>query len=279
MPAHGDDTLVREFLAAIDAGQPVALATIVETRRSVPRHAGSKMLIREDGRTSGSVGGGEMEARIAAEARAALADGQPRLLRYELLDPSRGDPGICGGEVAVYIEPRVPDPAVLVVGCGHVGREVAALAHWAGLRVIATDDRAEMVTPDLLPDADVLVAGPIEDAIAAVRPGQTDAVVVTRNMRVDLDVLPPLLAAGLRSVGVIGSSRRWQATRAQLIERGVPADDLDRVHAPIGIDLGAETPREIALSILAQIVALRRGGRAAARGDPAQLGRPPAQTR
>ena len=272
MPTHGDDSLVREFLAAIDAGQPVALATIVETRRSVPRHAGSKMLIRADGRTSGSVGGGEMEARVAAEARAALADGRPRLLRYELLDPGRGDPGICGGEVAVYIEPRVPDLAVLVVGCGHVGREVAALAHWAGLRVIATDDRAEMVTPDLLPDADVLVAGPIEDAIAAVRPGQTHAVVVTRNMRVDIDVLPPLLAAGLRSVGVIGSSRRWQATRAQLIERGVPSDDLDRVHAPIGIDLGAETPREIALSILAQIVALRRGGPAAARGGPAQLG-------
>ena len=272
MRRHGDDWLIGEYLAAIDAGEPVALATIVETRRSVPRHAGSKMLIRPDGRCSGSVGGGEMEARVAAEARAALADGRPRLLCYELLDPSRGDPGVCGGEVTVYIEPHVPEPTVLVVGCGHIGREVTALAHWTGLRVVATDDRADMITPDLLPDADVLIPGPVEDAIAAVQPGQTHAVVVTRNMRVDLDVLPPLLAAGMRSVGVIGSSRRWQATREQLLERGVQAGDLGRVRAPIGLDLNAETPREIALSIVAEIVALQRAGLEAGRDARAPVG-------
>jgi xanthine dehydrogenase accessory factor len=271
MRTHSDDWLLAEYLAAIDAGAPVALATIVETRRSVPRHAGSKMLIRPDG-CSGSVGGGEMEARVVAQARAALADGRPRLLRYDLLDPSRGDPGVCGGEVTVYVEPHVPEPTVLVVGCGHIGREVTALAHWAGLRVVATDDRAEMISPDLLPEADVLIPGPVEDAIAAVQPGQTHAVVVTRNMRVDLDALPPLLAAGMRSVGVIGSRRRWHATRAQLLERGVPASDLDRVRAPIGLDLGAETPREIALSIVAEIVALQRAGLTARHGARAPAG-------
>ncbi len=272
MPAHEDDVLLREFLAAIDASEPVALATVVETRRSVPRHAGSKMLVWADGRCSGSVGGGEMEARVITEARLALADGLTRLLRYELLDPGRGDPGLCGGEVAVYVEPRVPDPTVLVVGCGHVGREVASLAHWLGLRVVATDDRPEMVTRERLPDADMLIAGPVTDAIAAVRAGQTHAVVVTRNMRVDLDVLPPLLAAGMRSVGVIGSSRRWQSTRAQLLARGIPASDLDRVRTPIGLELGAETPREIAMSILAEVVALYRGAEDAARRPPAQRG-------
>jgi xanthine dehydrogenase accessory factor len=259
MWARVDDDLTREFLACATAGEAAALATIVETHGSAPRHAGSKMLIRADGRTSGSVGGGEMEARVAAEARQALTDGRPRLLRYELLDPGRGDPGICGGEVAVYIEPRVPEPTVLVIGCGHVGREVTALAHWLGLRVVATDDRAERVTKDLLPDADALVPGSIQDALAAVQPGQTDAVVVTRSMRVDLAVLPVLLAAGVRSVGVIGSSRRWQATRTQLLARGVNAADLDRVRTPIGLRLGAETPREIATAILAEIIAQRRG--------------------
>jgi xanthine dehydrogenase accessory factor len=259
MSAPGDDELTREFLACLEAGDGAALATIVETRGSAPRHAGSKMLIRADGRTRGSVGGGEMEARVTAEARAALADGRPRLLRYELHDPGRGDPGNCGGEVTVYIEPRVPDPAVLIVGCGHVGREVVALAHWLDLRVVATDDRAEMVTSELLPDADVLVPGPVQDALAAVQPGQTDVVVVARSMRVDLRVLPVLLAAGVRSVGVIGSSRRWQATRTALLARGMSAADLDRVRTPIGLRLGAETPREIAMAILAEIVALRRG--------------------
>jgi xanthine dehydrogenase accessory factor len=259
MAARKDESSLREFLAAIDNGEAVALATIVETRESVPRHAGTKMLIRVDGRCSGSVGGGEMEARVVAEARQALTDGRPRLLRYELLDPGKGDPGVCGGELAIYIEPHVPQPTVLVVGCGHIGRAVVELAHWIGLRVVATDDRAEMVTRDLLPDADVLVPGPVEDAIACVQADRTHAVVVTRNMRVDLDVLPRLLTAGMRSVGVIGSSRRWEATRTRLLSQGVPTGDLDRVSAPIGVELNAETPREIALSILAEIVALTRG--------------------
>ncbi|HXZ63234.1 MAG TPA: selenium-dependent molybdenum cofactor biosynthesis protein YqeB [Streptosporangiaceae bacterium] len=271
MSAHGNDVLLPELLAAIEAREPVALATVVETKRSAPRHAGSKMLVWADGRYSGSVGGGEMEARVIAEARLALADGRTRLLHYELLDPGRGDPGVCGGEVAVYLEPCVPDPTVLVVGCGHVGREVASLAHWLGLRVVATDDRPEMVTRDRLPDADILIAGPVADAIGAVRADQTHAVVVTRSMLVDLDVVPQLLAAGMRSVGVIGSSRRWQTTRARLLARGVPACDLDRVRNPIGLELAAETPREIALSILAEVVALHRGTDSA-RWSPGQRG-------
>ncbi len=272
MSAHGDDALLRDLSAAIDASEPVALATIVETRRSVPRHAGSKMLVWADNRCSGSVGGGEMEARVIAEARLALADGQTRLLRYELLDPGSGDPGVCGGEVTVYVEPHVPDPTVLVVGCGHVGREVASLAHWLGFRVVATDDRPEMVTSDQLPDADILITGPVTDAIGAVRAGETHAVVVTRSMRVDLDVLPPLLAAGMRSVGVIGSGRRWLSTRDQLLARGVRACDLDRVRTPIGLALSAETPREIAMSILAEVVALHRGAEEAARALSARCG-------
>ncbi len=268
MSTHGDE-LLRELLAAIDASEPVALATVVETWRSVPRHAGSKMLVWADGRSSGSVGGGEMEARVIAEACLALTDGCTRLLHYELLEPGSGDPGVCGGDVAVYVEPYVPDPTVLVVGCGHVGREVASLAHWLGLRVVATDDRPEMVTRDRLPDADILIAGPVTDAIGVVRADQTHAVVVTRSLQVDLDVVPPLLAAGMRSVGVIGSSRRWQTTRAQLLSRGIPACDLDRVRTPIGLELGAETPREIAMSILAEVVALHRGARDVARWSAA----------
>jgi xanthine dehydrogenase accessory factor len=270
MPAREDCSVLREFLAAVDAQQPAALATVVETRRSVPRHAGSRMLVLAHGECSGSVGGGELEARVIAEALRAMDDGRTRLLRYELLDPGQGDPGVCGGEMTVCVEPYVPAPTVLVVGCGHVGREVASLAHWLGLRVVATDDRAHMVTQERLPDADVLVPGPVEDAIAAVRSGQTHAVVVTRNMGVDTEVLPRLLAAGLRSVGVIGSSRRWRATRAKLTDQGVPAASLDRVRAPVGLALNAETPREIALSVLADIVALDRGGKAAARqvADP-----------
>lgn len=253
-----DADLLRELLGAVERRQAAAMATIVATERSVPRHAGSKLLVHADGRTAGSVGGGELEARVIDECRAAIDDGRARLLRYDLVDPSRGDPGVCGGEVLVYVEPHRPPATVLVVGCGHVGRAVADLAHWLGLRVVATDDRADEVTAEALPGADVLVAGPIEDALPYVT-ADTHVVIVNRNMGVDVAVLPPLLASQARTIGVIGSQSRWARTRMALRDRGVPDEVLDRVHAPIGLDLGAETPEEIALSILGEIVALRRG--------------------
>jgi xanthine dehydrogenase accessory factor len=260
MPDGEVVAVLRALLAAVEAGEPVAVATVIATHRSVPRHTGAKLLVRADGTTVGTVGGGEMESRVTVEARAALADGAPRLLRYELIDLERGDAGVCGGEVEIYIEPHLPAPTVLVVGCGHVGRAVVELGHWAGFRVAATDDRAELVTEALLPDADVLLPGPLAEALRRmpVTPA-TDVVVVTRDLRVDVDALPLLLATPARSIGVIGSTRRWRTTRRALEDRGVPADQLDRVRSPIGLEIHGETPREIALSIVGELVALRRG--------------------
>lgn len=255
--------LLRRLLEAVDRGEPVAVATVVATERSTPRHAGAKMLVRADGSTEGSVGGGELEARVVDEARAALADGRPRLLAYDLVDPARGDPGVCGGEVQVYVEPYRQRGTVLVVGAGHVGRAVADLAHWLGYRVAVTDDRAEEVTAEAFPHADALLPGPLADALDA-EPvtADTHVVVVNRAMGVDVAALPALLDTPAASIGVIGSTRRWAETRRVLEAQGIPAEHLDRVRAPIGVDLEAETPREIALSILAEVVALRRGGTA-----------------
>ena len=254
------ERLIRDLLDAVDRGEPVVLATVVETRRSVPRHPGSKMLVFADGRTSGTIGGGEMEARVRAEATEALAAGRPRLIRFELVDPAQGDPGVCGGEVSVYLEPYMPTPTVYVVGCGHVGSAVVELAHWLGFRVVASDDRPELVADDLLPLADARLTGDLADAIAA-EPihAETHVVVLTRNMGLDLTLLPVLLETGARSVGVMGSARRWATTRSKLIEQGVDDERLERVLSPIGLELQAETPQEIAVSILAEIVALRRG--------------------
>jgi xanthine dehydrogenase accessory factor len=255
----GEASLLHELVAAVDARLPVALATVVETHRAVPRHAGSKMLIHGDGRWSGSVGGGEMEARVLAEAGAALADGRPRLLRYAFVDPAAGDPGVCGGEAVVSIEPHLPEPTVLVVGCGHVGRAVVELADWLGFHVAAADDREELLTMELLPGADVLLRGSAAEALETLGTNaEVFAVLATRGTEVDVEWLPALLVSGARSIGVIGSRRRWRRTRSELIERGVPAVDLDEVASPVGLDIGAETPREIALAILGQVVALRR---------------------
>ncbi len=254
-----DAPLIGALLAAIDAGEAVVLATVIDTSRSVPRHAGSKMLVFADGHTLGTIGGGEMEARVIREAVASLADGLPRLVDYDLVNPRHGDPGVCGGSVHLYLEPYMPTPTLFVVGCGHVGRAVVELAHWLGFRVVAFDDRSDHVTEEAVPLADVRVSGPLSEALLRIPVTEyTHVVVVTRNMGLDLEQLPLLLASPARSIGVMGSSRRWEVTRTELASRGVEASQLDRIQSPIGVELNAETPEEIALSILAQIVALRR---------------------
>ena len=255
-----DQILIRELLRAVEAGRPVVLATVVSTSRSVPRHAGSKMLVFADSSTRGSIGGGEMEARVIRESLAALADGHPRLIDYQLVDPTRGDPGVCGGEVRLYLEPHMPTPTVYVVGCGHVGRAVIDLAHWMGFRVVAFDDRPEQADASTLPHADAVYSGNLSDALLADPPTEeTHIVLVTRNVALDLELLPLLLAAPARSIGLMGSERRWKTTRQALLERGVAEPALSRIHSPIGLELHAETPEEIAVSNLAEIVGMRRG--------------------
>jgi xanthine dehydrogenase accessory factor len=217
------------------------------------------MIIRANGSTHGSVGGGEMEARVINEALASIGDGNLRTVQYELFDASKGDPGVCGGTVTVLIEPHLPQPTLFLIGCGHVGRAVSDLACWLGYRVVATDDREELATPELVPSAHTIFAGSFADAIAA-HPidSHTSVVLVTRNVAVDLAILPLLLQTEARYIGLMGSSRRWETTREKLIAAGVSKEDLHRISTPVGIEINAETPEEIAVSIMGQVVANRR---------------------
>ncbi len=237
------------------------LCTILRSRGSTPRHTGSKMLVYPDGSIIGTVGGGEMENRVIAEARQALLDGRPRILEYSMTDPQRGDPGVCGGQVEIFVEPLQPKPTVVVIGSGHVGKAVAHLAHWLGFYVAVSDDRPEFCTPQAVPDADQYIPclpGELPQHLA-VTPW-CYLVLTTRGSNVDVQALPALLETPAAYIGVIGSQRRWAITKKQLLEKGLLPEKLARVRSPIGMELNAETPEEIAVSILAEIIMLRQGG-------------------
>jgi xanthine dehydrogenase accessory factor len=250
------------LVAAQGAGEAVALATVVSVKGSVPRHEGSKMLVRGDGTFVGTVGGGRMEALVIEAALAALEDGQTRMTSYALNDLQAGDPGICGGTVQVFIEPIGSAPLLLIIGGGHVGKALADLGKWTGYRVALSDDRPEFCTPEYAPGLDHYLVCKPADVPAQIAITQTTYIAaVTRGLPVDMALIPALLATPAAYIGLIGSRRRWALTVKALREQmGLDDAALARVHAPIGLELNAETPREIAISIMAEITMLRRGG-------------------
>lgn len=258
-----EERLVYEALLSAQAnGESVALATVVSVKGSVPRHTGSKMLVRVDGSIVGTVGGGAMESLVIQEAIAAIRDGRSRLPEYTLNNLEDGDPGICGGTVQVFIEPVAVSPLLVVVGGGHVGKALAELGKWQGFRVILSDDRAEFCNPDYLPGLDdyiVCQPGELLEQISV--NSQTYIAAVTRGLPVDKHLIPALLATDAPYIGLIGSRRRWALTvKALKDEHGLTETELARIHAPIGLELQAETPHEIAVSIMAEIIMVRRGG-------------------
>ncbi len=251
------------FSAAVrarEAGEAAVLATVVRTQGSVPRHAGAKMLIFPDGRIVGTIGGGEMESRVIDSVADLIAKGDPKLITVNLADPTRGDAGVCGGQVEIFLEPIMPDPTILVIGCGHVGQALADLAHWLGYRVLVTDDRADLCNAETIPNADGYY--PIQASeIATTIPihARTYIAAVTRGVPLDVAMLPGLLHSKAAYIGVMGSRRRWATAAKQLKEAGITAEEMARVYAPIGLEIEAETPRQIAVSIMGQVIAHQRG--------------------
>ena len=230
---------------------------IIRSHGSTPRHVTSKMLVYPDGHIIGTVGGGEVENRVIKEALNAMQDKKPRLLEYNMSDPEHGDPGVCGGQLEIYVEPIIPKPKLIVVGAGHVGKAVAHLAKWLGFVVAVSDDRPDFCTPASVPDADEFYPVPLEDLSNQIKiTPWTYIVLTTRGMDVDVQGLPSLLSTQAKYIGVIGSQRRWAMTTKKLLEGGVSAEKLQQVHTPIGLDIHAETPEEIAVSIMAEIIML-----------------------
>ena len=246
---------------ALDRGEPAALVTIVSTTGSTPQRVGAKMLVFGDGRMVGTIGGGCYENDAFGKAREAILHRRPQLVHYELSDDFAQETGlICGGQMDVYIEPIEPSPELFVVGAGHVGFHLANLAHEVGFRVHVVDDREKFANRERFPHAAEVVSEDIPAWIArAALPSHAYVVIVTRGHTNDLEALRALAPRDLRYLGLIGSRAKVARIYDELLSSAIPADVLRQVHAPIGLDIGAVTPQEIAVSILAELIAVKHG--------------------
>lgn len=256
-----NEEVLAELLHALRRGEAAALVTIVSANGSTPQRVGAKMLVFADGRTLGTIGGGCYESDALWKAVESLKAGKPLLVQYDLADDFAEESGlICGGQMQVYIEPIAPAPDLYIIGAGHVAQHLAATARPVGFRTHVLDDRVKFANRDRFPDADEIVVDSIPEWLArAVLPSSAYVVVVTRGHRHDLDALRVLAPRELRYLGLIGSKAKVKRIYDALIAEAMPPERLSRVHAPIGLDIGAVTPEEIAISILAEMVAVRRG--------------------
>jgi len=259
------DEIERVYEAALDAirrGEPAAMATVIEASGSTPRGISAKMLVWADGRSVGTVGGGPVEARVIAAAKAAIAAGESREVEIQPVDERRSDVDVCGAGMRIYVEVLAPRPVLLIVGGGHVGQAVAELGAFLGYRIAVVDERPEMVTPDRFPGAATRLTGdPAREIADLPLDEQTYVVIVTPHHSPDEKVLAALTGQPIAYVGLIGSRQRTAHTFERAREAGIPEELLERVHTPIGLDIGAETPKEIAVSILGEIVAVQRVSR------------------
>jgi xanthine dehydrogenase accessory factor len=254
------EALLAELLAARERREPCVLATVAATRGSVPRAAGAKALIFADGRIVGTVGGGKFEALVVADALATLEEKAPPLLKtYPLHEGSADSFGaICGGEMTVLLEPQLVKEALIIVGAGHCGQALCRLARECGWRVTALDDRADLLAAC---DAHERIGIPAPEFIAEHPWRREDALVlVSRNFEIDREALAAALAhPGAGYVGMIGSARKVRRVFDDLRTRGVSDAALANVFAPIGLDLGADAPAEIAVSVFAEMLRVLRG--------------------
>lgn len=247
---------------AITRGERVALVTIVRVNGSTPQRLGAKMLVAADGDIVGTIGGGCYENDAIGRARLALREqSRPFLVHYDLNDDFAQDSGlVCGGQMDVFIEPLLPAPDLFIVGAGHVGFHLGRMAAATGFTVHVIDDREAFANRERFPDAAEVIVDDVGAWLAeAPLPPGSYVVVVTRGHRHDLDAVRALATRDVRYVGLIGSRAKVARIGEQLALEGADPTLLARVHAPIGIDIGAVTPEEIAVSILAELIAVRYG--------------------
>ena len=246
-----------ELIRERSAGRMCVLATIVNAVGSVPSHETAKLLLRADGTIVGTVGSGASEAAVIEEAKRVLASGKPKLAAFDLRENPRMDIGmVCGGSLNVFIEPIRPAPVAYLIGAGHVGALTAAAARIARIDVEVIDDRPEFACAERFPGVRAIHAGGIDASLAGLKP-DANALVFIAGRSHELDALALRWAIGTPAfyIGMIGSRRKVQFIYHKLKTEGVTDEQLSRVHAPVGLNIGATTPEEIAIAVVAEMIA------------------------
>jgi xanthine dehydrogenase accessory factor len=252
--------IYEELVRLRRAGESCALATIVEVRGSIPSYETAKLLVRADGSMAGTIGGGCVEAEVYSAAREVIRSGQPQRLHFTLNQDAAGDNGlICGGQLEVFIEAVRPQPRAFIFGAGHISKSLSAVATLAGFDTAVIDDRDSFANRERFPEAGEIFADEYEEIFPklAVNAGSY-IVIVTRGHRDDLRVLRWALATPARYIAMIGSRRKVISLVKELEKDGHPVERPERLFAPMGLDIGAVTPEEIAVSVVAEMIAVRR---------------------
>jgi xanthine dehydrogenase accessory factor len=240
-------------------GESGVLATVVNSTGSTPRKSGAKMLVRANGQIAGTVGGGALEYKVCQEARKMMETDESQLMHFELTNEDASKEGmLCGGITDVFLEPLRPLPALLIFGGGHISFFLARLGKMLDFHVVIIDDRPEFANKERFPDADETIAEKMSSATTRLNVnGSSYIVIVTRGHQGDTEVLEWAVKMPAAYIGMIGSKSKVHAAYAFLKDKGITQVQLDRVHSPIGLSIGAETPEEISISIMAEIIQVR----------------------
>jgi xanthine dehydrogenase accessory factor len=241
-------------------GQKCALATIVQVNGSIPSYESAKLLVREDGSMLGTIGGGCVEAEVWNVARDVMRNERPRHMNFSLGQDAAYDNGlICGGQLSVFIEPVVPQPRLYVFGAGHISKSISKIATLAGFATVIVDNREAFANRERFPEADEIFADEYEEVFPKLPIRDTSyLVIVTRGHRDDMRVMRWAVGTNAKYIAMIGSKRKVIGVIKELEKEGIPREALERAFAPMGLDIGAITPEEIAVSIVAEMIAMRR---------------------
>jgi xanthine dehydrogenase accessory factor len=252
--------LYEEIVKLRQEGRRGAVATIVNVRGSIPSFETAKMLVRDDGSIVGTIGGGCVEADVWQAAREVMESEKPRTLTFNLNQDPKYDTGlVCGGTLDIFVEPILPPALLYIFGAGHISVNLYKVARNAGFDVCVVDDRAAYANRERFADANEVIAEDFDQAMARLAPSESSyIVIVTRGHRDDLRVLRWAVQTRAKYIGMIGSKRKTITIFRALTEEGLAPELFERVHAPVGLDIGAVTPEEIAVAITAELIAARR---------------------